>query len=254
MPWAATAWTTPCRLALRVGPLGAMLRAEPGRSGPAVERGRARGAGARRARTAGVWQGSATWIVTARERLRNGAERGFAAFRLRGTLLDRRIVLISFKGADRPDPSAASGDWTILDVQDRTRRARRADDGDLAEREAAYEKFVWDNLRRNYLGNYLHGMLGMTGFRLVNAPTFLPAYLHMISGSNTIVGPGPGAAAGGRGDLADLRRHQIEHRTKVMPAAMWMGGLARMAVLGIAIAGWLLKGQPLVERDARASC
>ena len=48
-------------------------------------------------------------------------------------------------------------------------------EGDLVEREAAYEKFVWDNLKRNYLGNYLHGMLGMTGFRRVNAPTFLPA-------------------------------------------------------------------------------
>ena len=61
---------------------------------------------------------------------------------------------------------------------------------DLATREAEYEKFVWDNLKRNYLGNYLHGMLGMTGFRLVNTPTFLPAYLHMISGSNSIVGLG----------------------------------------------------------------
>ena len=35
-----------------------------------------------------------------------------------------------------------------------------------------------------YAGHYLHGMLGMTGFRLVNAPTFLPAYLHAVSGSN----------------------------------------------------------------------
>src|SRR5947208_14746016 len=65
-----------------------------------------------------------------------------------------------------------------------------AGEPDLARREAEYEKFVWDNLRRNYLGNYLHGMLGMTGFRLVNTPTFLPAYLHMISGSNGIVGLG----------------------------------------------------------------
>ena len=64
------------------------------------------------------------------------------------------------------------------------------DDVSLAQREADYEKFVWDNLKRNYAGNYLHGMLGMTGFRLVNAPTFLPAYLHAISGSNTIVGLG----------------------------------------------------------------
>ena len=65
-----------------------------------------------------------------------------------------------------------------------------ADETDLAAREAEYEKFVWDNLKRNYLGNYLHGMLGMTGFRLVNTPTFLPAYLHMVSGSNAIVGLG----------------------------------------------------------------
>ena len=71
-----------------------------------------------------------------------------------------------------------------------TTESDRPAEGDLAEREAAYEKFVWDNLKRNYLGNYLHGMLGMTGFRLVNAPTFLPAYLHQISGSNTIVGLG----------------------------------------------------------------
>ena len=61
--------------------------------------------------------------------------------------------------------------------------ALTAADDDLAAREAAYEKFVWDNLKRNYLGNYLHGMLGMTGFRLVNAPTFLPAYLFAVSGS-----------------------------------------------------------------------
>ncbi len=40
-------------------------------------------------------------------------------------------------------------------------------------REAAYEGFVWRNLRRNYAGHYIHGMLGMTGFRLVNAPTFI---------------------------------------------------------------------------------
>ncbi|MDP3298564.1 MAG: hypothetical protein Q8M38_00505, partial [Phenylobacterium sp.] len=51
----------------------------------------------------------------------------------------------------------------------------------LAEREIEYEKFVWANLKRNYIAHYLHGMLGMTGFRLINAPTFLPAYLHLLS-------------------------------------------------------------------------
>lgn len=118
-------------------------------------------------------------------------------------------------------------------------------DGDLAAREAAYEKFVWDNLKRNYLGNYLHGMLGMTGFRLVNAPTFLPAYLHQVSGSNAIVGLGLALQQVGGVISPIFGATKIEHRTKVMPAAIWMGSLARLAVLGMAIAGWLLKGPHL---------
>ncbi|WP_293904587.1 MFS transporter [Phenylobacterium sp.] len=111
---------------------------------------------------------------------------------------------------------------------------------DLAAREAAYEKFVWDNLRRNYLGNYLHGMLGMTGFRLVNAPTFLPAFLHMISGSNTIVGLGLALQQLGGIISPIFAGTQIEHRKKVMPAALWMGGLGRLAILGIALSAWFV--------------
>lgn len=116
----------------------------------------------------------------------------------------------------------------------------------LAEKEAAYEKFVWDNLKRNYIGNYLHGMLGMTGFRLINAPTFLPAYLHMISGSNTIVGLGLALQQVGSVISPIFGATQIEHRSKVMPAAVWMGGLARVQIVGMALAGWFLKDQSLV--------
>lgn len=117
---------------------------------------------------------------------------------------------------------------------------------DLAAREAAYEKFIWDNLRRNYLGNYLHGMLGMTGFRLINAPTFLPAYLHMVSGSNTVVGLGLALQQLGGVIAPIFAGAQVEHRKKVMPAAMWMGGLGRVAILCMALAGWFLKGQALI--------
>lgn len=117
---------------------------------------------------------------------------------------------------------------------------------DLAAREAAYEKFVWDNLKRNYLGNYLHGMLGMTGFRLVNAPTFLSAYLLAVSGSNVIVGLGLALQQLGGVISPIFAGTKIEHRTKVMPAAVWMGSLGRLAILGMALAGWFLSGQPLV--------
>lgn len=124
--------------------------------------------------------------------------------------------------------------------------AQVAADEDLAVREAAYEKFVWDNLKRNYIGNYLHGMLGMTGFRLVNAPTFLPAYLFAVSGSNTIVGLALALQQVGGIISPIFGATKVEHRTKVMPAAMWMGGLGRLAILGMGVAGWFLSGQPLV--------
>jgi hypothetical protein len=58
----------------------------------------------------------------------------------------------------------------------------------VVEADAAYDQFVEDNLKRNYAGHYVHGMLGMTGFRLVNTPTFVPAYIHSISGSDFWVG------------------------------------------------------------------
>ena len=112
-----------------------------------------------------------------------------------------------------------------------------AADDDLAAREAAYEKFVWDNLKRNYLGNYLHGMLGMTGFRLVNAPTFLPAYLHAVSGSNAIVGLALALQQVGGIISPIFGATKVEHRTKVMPAAVLMGSLGRLAVCGQSTAG-----------------
>jgi len=120
------------------------------------------------------------------------------------------------------------------------------EDNSMAAKEEAYERFVWDNLKRNYIGNYIHGMLGMTGFRLVNAPTFLPAYLHLISGSNAVVGLALGLQQLGSVISPVFGATQIEHRTKVMPAAVWMGGLARVQIVGMALAGWFLHGQPLI--------
>ena len=112
------------------------------------------------------------------------------------------------------------------------------------EAEAAYEKFVWDNLKRNYIGNYLHGMLGMTGFRLVNAPTFLPAYLHTLAGAvpgaDAIVGLGLALQQAG-GILSPIfGATQIEHRKKLLPVAQWVGMGMRIPILGIALVGWFL--------------
>lgn len=115
-----------------------------------------------------------------------------------------------------------------------------------SEREAVYEGFVWKNLRRNYAGHFVHGMLGMTGFRLVNAPTFIPAYLHLISGSDFFVSLGASLQQLGGVISPIAGAAQIEHRTKILPVSMFLGTTMRVQILGIALAGWFLGGTPLL--------
>ncbi|MDR3513307.1 MAG: MFS transporter [Caulobacteraceae bacterium] len=136
-----------------------------------------------------------------------------------------------------------------------------APDPDLAAREQAYEAFVWDNLPRNYAANYVHGMLGMTGFRLINAPTFIPAYLHMLAvasvagfppflrafaNPDAVVGLGLALQQVGQVVSPIVGAAQIEHRKKVLSASMLMGTLMRVQILGMALAGWFLSGAPLL--------
>ncbi len=113
-----------------------------------------------------------------------------------------------------------------------------------AEANAAYDAFVMDNLKRNYAGHYVHGMLGMTGFRLVNAPTFVPAYLHSISGSDFWVGIGTSLQQLGGIVSPIIGAQQVEHRTKIMPVSVTLGLLMRAQILGLAISGWFLGGWP----------
>jgi MFS family permease len=116
----------------------------------------------------------------------------------------------------------------------------------LAARELEYERFVRRNLKRNYAGHFVHGMLGMTGFRLVNAPTFVPAYLHVLSGSDLTVGMALALQQLGGVVSPILGALHIEHRQRVLPISMMLGTLMRAPVLGLALCGWLLHGQALL--------
>ncbi len=114
------------------------------------------------------------------------------------------------------------------------------------EAEAAYERFVWDNLPRNFAGHYLHGMMGMTGFRLFYAPTFLPAYLNLLSGSDFVVGLGQSLQQMGAVISPLFAATQIEHRKRVLPVAVFLGTMMRVQILGIALAGFILHGYALL--------
>lgn len=115
------------------------------------------------------------------------------------------------------------------------------------EAEAAYDAFVLKHLPRNFAAHYVHGMLGMTGFRLFNAPTFLPAYLSMISGgSAAIVGLGQALQQLGGIFSPIVGATQIEHRKRVLPVAVLMGISMRIQILGVALAGFFFEGDSLV--------
>jgi MFS family permease len=114
------------------------------------------------------------------------------------------------------------------------------------EREVAYESFIWRNLKRNYAGHYIHGMLGLTGFRLVNTPTFVPAYLHLLSGSDVVVGLGLALQQFGGALSSVAGAAHIEHRKHVIGVSMFLGTMMRVQILGMALAGYLLSGTPLL--------
>ena len=123
----------------------------------------------------------------------------------------------------------------------------RADAVRTAEQaEADYSDFVERNLRRNFFAHFTHGMLGMTGFRLVAAPTFVPAYLGLITGSPFLVGLGQSLQQAGAILSPSLGASQIEHRRKILPVSITLGSLMRVQLLGLAIVGWLLSGEALV--------
>ena len=110
----------------------------------------------------------------------------------------------------------------------------------LREAETAYEAEIEANLRRNYAANLAHGLLGQTGFRLVNAPTFVPAYIYLLSGSEFLVGLALAAQWFGASASSIFGATLIEHRKRVLPMGLLIGWGMRAGVLGLALGGFFL--------------
>ena len=106
--------------------------------------------------------------------------------------------------------------------------------------EQAYEAEIHRYLPRNYAAHLLHGLLGQTGFRLINAPTLIPAYVLMLSGSELVVGLARSLQFLGMFLSPLLGASLIEHRKKVLAVGLWVGATMRIQILGIALAGLLL--------------
>lgn len=107
--------------------------------------------------------------------------------------------------------------------------------------ERAYTDTVEAHLTRNYLAHLGHGLLGQTGFRLLNAPTFLPAYILLLSGGSDIaVGAVLSLQALGMVLTPMVSANLIEHRPRVLPVGFGTGAAMRLMMLCIAASGLLL--------------
>ena len=111
------------------------------------------------------------------------------------------------------------------------------------EAEAQFQAEVRANLRRNYAAHVFHGLLGQTGFRLIHVPTFVPAYVFLLSGSNLAVGLARSFQALGMFLSPILGATWIEHRPRVLGVGLLVGLLMRLQVLGLALAGFFLTGE-----------
>ena len=114
----------------------------------------------------------------------------------------------------------------------------------LRRAERRYQIEVKRNLSWNFTAHLFHGMLGQTGFRLINAPTFLPAYIMMLSGgSEFIVGLALSLQAFGMVLTPMIGANLIEHRKRVLPLGFFVGGMMRTTILLLALSGLFLTGQ-----------
>lgn len=108
--------------------------------------------------------------------------------------------------------------------------------------EEAYRAQVRRDLPRNFGANLAHGMLGLTGFRLVTAPTFVPAYIYLLSSSKIAVGLALASQFIGMALSSIWGATLIEHRRKVMPVVFSIGWLMRAQIFGLALSAYLLEG------------
>lgn len=116
-------------------------------------------------------------------------------------------------------------------------------DGNVWERHRA---FMEANLKRNYSVNLTHGVFGMTGFRLIYAPTIIPAYLYLLTGSAAAVGLGTALLQLGGTISPILSGAQVESRKRILPYAITVGSMMRVMILILAIAAWTLEGTALL--------
>lgn len=100
--------------------------------------------------------------------------------------------------------------------------------------------------RRNLAAQLLYGLFGQAGQRLFTAPTFLPAFLFALSGSEFVVGLARGLQAVGTMLSPILGAAVVGHRMRIKWIGICAGLSARLQMLVMALAVILLPPETAV--------
>jgi MFS family permease len=110
--------------------------------------------------------------------------------------------------------------------------------------EAGHAPTAERDLKRNFIALLTHGMLGQTGFQLLQAPTFLPAYLSQLAGNNSAVGIARAIQSLGMSISPYIGAWMVEHRVYVKRLGIVFGGFMRLQIFFLALTALLLPPKP----------
>ncbi len=86
-------------------------------------------------------------------------------------------------------------------------------------------------LRVNFIALWVHGMFGQTGFRLLQAPTFLPTYITLLFGSDAAAGLARAVQSFGLFLSPLVGAPLVEHRARLKRTVLWTGTVMRLQFL-----------------------
>lgn len=90
-------------------------------------------------------------------------------------------------------------------------------------------------LRRNMTALFVHGLLGQTGFRVLQAPTFLPTYISLLTGNDAAVGLARALQSLGMFVSPVLGAGVVGRRRRVRRLTLVFGSLMRSMILVVAL-------------------
>jgi MFS family permease len=113
-------------------------------------------------------------------------------------------------------------------------------DTEISEKQKTFDEHVRRNLRWNFTLNLLYGLFGTTGWQLIMAPLFVPAYVKELGGTNTIVGLLLFCGGLSRFITPLVTAPLVEHEHFVKRKSVLVGTIMRAQVLFMALAGFFL--------------